>query len=239
MFNDNNNSKNIENIDSANLNNLRNQINELRKLFNKSRDFKKNSISNDEINKDKILNNNENKELVLNHKFNKINKTDSQKSKQFKILDNLENEINLLVLENSRLREDRLKALANLENAKKAMNIEILNIRKYRASTFAKNFLPILDNFQRALSFANYSPEVKNFLLGFQMIMKNIETLFNEEGIKEISTKIGDTFDSDIHSGIEITETKLVKSGSISKILEKGYRLHDRIIRPVLVNIEK
>ncbi len=237
MENNNNNNLEFENL-RINSEEIKKQIDELRKIFKKN--SKKQTPATkmkEEISKNKILNSEEKIEILQNFTDSDFEKKLDSKSKR--ILDNIENQINVLLLENTRLREDRLKALANLENSKKAMNVEIIELRKYKAENFIKNLLPVIDNFERAISIPNNSPEVKNFLLGFSMIMSTIKNVFTLEGVQELDTKIGDIFNSDIHSAVEITTYKTVPSGTISKILNKGYKLHERVIRPTMVNVEK
>lgn len=155
------------------------------------------------------------------------------------VIEDLESEIDLLLKDNTRLREEKLSVLAEGENLKKRLHDELTHIKKYRAAGIAEKLLPALDNFERALQVQNVSPEVKNFLTGFEMIYKLIKLSFGEEGISEIDVKVGDSFDSNLHSAIEIVETKTVKSGRITKILQKGYKLHDRVLRHASVEVEK
>lgn len=165
----------------------------------------------------------------------------ASKSKAEQVLDNLENELNLLMLENVRLREDKLKALADLENGRKLLVTELNDYKKYSNLSFARELLPAVDNFDRALQFNvnNASNEVKNFLLGFKMIQKSLADALVKADVLEIPTKIGDQFNSHIHECLEAVESNGQPSGTIVKINQKGYKLHDRIIRPVSVNVVK
>ncbi len=209
-----------------------------------------NNINDNNINSEKkaesvekpILHNNEEKIKAPNKDHEHLDKKNISPlpiARIEQILINLEKQINNLVLENDRLYADKLKALADLENNKRMINNELSDVKKYGILNFVKNLLPALDNFERALLVNNVTPEVTNFLLGFNMIMKSIKNVFNAAGVEEIATKIGDPFNSNIHVGIEVLETKQQKSGTIIKILQKGYKIHDRIIRPVSVNVEK
>ncbi len=232
------------------------QVQELKNILNNSNNKKLNdnekSFDKKQFINDSLLNKNSNSNFSQNnisieknqkHNF-EINNTNNNKgnvqnNKIKFILENLENQVNLLLSENNRLRQEKLKALADLENYKKMLNQEFDEFKKYSIVSFVKNLLPALDNFERALLVQNVSESAKNFLTGFEFINKNIKDVFYKNGIIEIPVKIGDEYNSHIHEAIEIIETKQHKPGTIIKILSKGYKLHDRVIKPVTVNIEK
>ncbi|WP_348735979.1 nucleotide exchange factor GrpE [Spiroplasma endosymbiont of Ammophila pubescens] len=155
------------------------------------------------------------------------------------IIEDLEHEIDLLLKDNLRLREEKLLALADGENLKKRIHKEVADIKRYRAAGMAEKLLPTLDNFERALQVTNVTPEVKNFLTGFEMIYRMFKTVFEEEGITAMETKVGEHFNSNFHSAIEIIKTTDVSSGCIVKILQKGYMIHDRVLRHASVQVAK
>lgn len=155
------------------------------------------------------------------------------------IIEDLEHEIDLLLKDNLRLREEKLLVLADGENLKKRIHEEVADIKRYRAAGMAEKLLPTLDNFERALQVTNVTPEVKNFLTGFEMIYRMFKTVFEEEGITAMETKVGEHFNSNFHSAIEIIETTDVSSGCIVKILQKGYMIHDRVLRHASVQVAK
>ncbi|WP_425379772.1 nucleotide exchange factor GrpE [Spiroplasma endosymbiont of Stenodema calcarata] len=155
------------------------------------------------------------------------------------IIEDLEQEIDLLLKDNMRLREEKLLALADGENLKKRIHAEVTDIKRYRAAGMAEKMLPTLDNFERALQVTNVKPEVKNFLTGFEMIYRMFKTVFEEEGITAMDTKIGEHFNSNFHAAIEIVETTDVASGCIVKIMQKGYMIYDRVLRHASVQVAK
>ncbi|PQP78043.1 nucleotide exchange factor GrpE [Spiroplasma sp. ChiS] len=155
------------------------------------------------------------------------------------IIEDLEHEIDLLLKDNLRLREEKLLALADGENLKKRIHEEVADIKRYRAAGMAEKLFPTLDNFERALQVTNVTPEVKNFLTGFEMIYRMFKTVFEEEGITAMETKVGEHFNSNFHLAIEIIETTDVSSGCIVKILQKGYMIHDRVLRHASVQVAK
>ncbi|AGM25407.1 nucleotide exchange factor GrpE [Spiroplasma chrysopicola] len=155
------------------------------------------------------------------------------------VISELEQEIDLLLKDNNRLREEKLLVLADGENLKKRIHEELGEVKRFRAFGFAEKLLPVLDNFERALEVENVSSEVKNFLTGFEMIYKLIKLTFSEEGIVEIPVKTGDEFNPQLHAAIETIESQEVKSGSIIRVLQKGYYLHGRVLRHTAVEVAK
>ncbi|KAF0851752.1 MAG: nucleotide exchange factor GrpE [Spiroplasma poulsonii] len=165
--------------------------------------------------------------------------TPTAEANNLAIIEDLEQEIDLLLKDNMRLREEKLLALADGENLKKRIHTEVDDIKRYRAAGMAEKLLPTLDNFERALQVTNVTPEVKNFLTGFEMINRMFKTVFEEEGITVIDTKVGEHFNSNLHAAIEIVESTDVDSGCIVQIMQKGYMIHDRVLRHASVQVAK
>jgi len=132
-----------------------------------------------------------------------------------------------------------LEVLAEMENLRKRFDDERIGMIKFRAASFIQELLPTLDMFEMALSSKDISDEVKNWLIGFEMILNKFNSSLKEEGVEEIKIKLGDEFDSSYHQSIGETETKKFKPGEIVEIKSKGYLLHGRLLRPANVIIEK
>ncbi len=127
------------------------------------------------------------------------------------------------------------EALATMENLRKRFDLEKVDIFKYRASSFIQSILPTIDMFELAMNAQNVSEEVKNWLIGFEMILKNFKTVLETEGVVEIITNPGDEFDADKHHAIEERESEDFEPGKIVEVKQKGYKLHDRLLRPAAV----
>lgn len=132
-----------------------------------------------------------------------------------------------------------IKILAEMENLRKRSESERSEILKYRASSFIQNILPTVDMFEMAMSAQNISEEVKNWLVGFEMILNNFKTTLENEGVKEIKTNKGDEFDANLHHAIEEVETNEIESGKILEVKIKGYKIHDKLLRPATVTVAK
>ncbi len=131
------------------------------------------------------------------------------------------------------------KVLAEMENLRKRFDTERTEVMKYRASSFIQNILPTVDMFQMAMKAQNASDEVKNWLVGFEMILNNFISALESEGVKEIVVNKGDDFDANFHHAIEEVETEEVEPGKIVEVKMKGYTLHDKLLRPATVTVAK
>lgn len=126
------------------------------------------------------------------------------------------------------------KAYADMQNLRKSIEKDHREAIKYRAEGFIDNLLPVLDGFHLALANKATSKEMENFLVGFSYIYKNLVSVLENEGVSEISPKVGDEFDPKVMQALETKET----DGEPNKVLEvkvKGYKLHDHLIRPSIV----
>ena len=103
---------------------------------------------------------------------------------------------------------------------------------------FIEDLLPVLDSFHMALANEPTSQELKNYLVGFQFVYRNLVSVLENEGVKEISPNIGDKFSDKTMNGVDIT----VQEGEenlVTKVYAKGYELHGRLIRPAQVSVSK
>ena len=138
----------------------------------------------------------------------------------------------------ARLNDQLLRNQAELANFKKRMNDERIKDNKYRSQFLAMAILPALDTFERAMSVETENEEVKNFLVGFEMIHKQfIESLANE-GIEIIESE-GQPFDPNLHQAVMQEEVEGTEPGIVLLEMQKGYKLKDRIIRPAMVKVSQ
>ncbi len=131
------------------------------------------------------------------------------------------------------------KAYADTKNLRSSLEEEQREAIRYRAEGFLVNLLPALDGFHMALETPVKSEEVKNYLVGFQYIYNQIVKTLNDEGVTEISPVKGDAFDVNLMHAIEAVEDDSVEPGKVVSSLGKGYKLHDRLIRPAMVTVAK
>lgn len=126
------------------------------------------------------------------------------------------------------------RAYADMQNLRKQVEKEHKEAIRYRAEGFIENLLPILDGFHMALSNEASTPEMKNFLVGFQFIYRNLVSVLENEGVQELAPKVGDEFNPDTMQAIE-TKFDEGEPNKVLKVNVKGYKLHERLIRPSIV----
>ncbi len=137
------------------------------------------------------------------------------------------------------LKDRLLRNAAEFENARKRAEKQVEEAREYAVSSFAKDLIGITDNLDRALQYQpqNPSDELKNVIQGTQMIYTELKNIFKKHHIQELSTAIGDKFDYNLHQAIAQIPTNDYPKGSIIDIMQIGYKLKDRLLRPAVVAI--
>ena len=113
-------------------------------------------------------------------------------------------------------------------------------ILKYKNEDILKEFLPIIDNFERAIKMDDndLSDEVSKFLEGFKIIYTNTLNMMNKFDVKEISAD-GCEFDPAFHHAVLTEHDETKPSGVVLEVLQKGYIYKDRVIRPAMVKVNE
>ena len=161
-----------------------------------------------------------------------------KKSKEEKKIKELEEQLAKLKADSEHWKNEYYRAYADTQNLRKSLEKEHSEIIKYRAMGFIEDLLPVLDSFHMALANEPTSQELKNYLVGFQFVYRNLVSVLENEGVKEISPNIGDKFSDKTMNGVDIT----VQEGEenlVTKVYAKGYELHGRLIRPAQVSVSK
>ncbi len=161
-----------------------------------------------------------------------------KKSKEEKKLKELEEQLAKLKADSEHWKNEYYRAYADTQNLRKSLEKEHSDIIKYRAMGFIEDLLPVLDGFHMALANEPTSQELKNYLVGFQFVYRNLVNVLENEGVKEISPNIGDKFSDKTMNAVDVT----VQEGEenlVTKVYAKGYELHGRLIRPAQVSVSK
>lgn len=132
----------------------------------------------------------------------------------------------------------RLLALADLENARKRLAREKEEYLKFAGESVIADILPALDNLDLALAYAPEGPECKNFVIGVDMTRKLLLDALAKHGLQAIGA-LGETFDPAFHEAVEMKSNPDYASGQICGLINKGYRLKDRLLRPARVAVCK
>lgn len=140
-----------------------------------------------------------------------------------------------------RLREaqDRvLRVQAELENFRKRARREYDDAQKYREMDLLRDLLPVLDNVLRAIEAAEKTTDVESLRAGFRMTGQQIEKVLDTHGCRTIPTD-GTAFDPTVHEAILEQAVPGTAAGTIVGTAQRGYTLHDRVVRPAQVIVAK
>ena len=135
------------------------------------------------------------------------------------------------------LKNDYARAYADTENLKKRLNAEAEQTRKYRIQSFAKEVLPVIDNLERALQ-TEVNEADEGFKKGVEMTYNQLIAALKNEGVEVIDC-LNKPFDPNFHQAIMQEKKEGVESGIVIEVLQKGYVLKDRILRPAMVKVSE
>ena len=171
--------------------------------------------------------------------------TKEQASEQDQETENVETSeaiIEKLNEEISSLKDQRLRAIAELENFRKRAEKDQSDALKYGVSNFAKEIINISDNIERAQSSipeeAKNNETIKSVIEGIDLIAQSVVTTFEKIGIKKIES-LNEKFDHNLHQAMMEIENDVLEPGTIVQELIPGYTLHDRLLRPAMVGVSK
>lgn len=153
----------------------------------------------------------------------------------------VESETDQLKRENNELLDKYQRALAEAENIRKRSVNDLLNNTMFANQKLLLEIIEVLNFFDMAMSYSKNqeNSEVKNFLIGFKMIYDKLNEILKSNKVIEIEAKIGQEVDAKKHESVDQIEDDQYKPNQIVKIVEKGYMLHDRVIKPAKVVICK
>ena len=134
--------------------------------------------------------------------------------------------------------EVRLRAFAEVDNMRKRMLKEKEEAIKYAASKVLNDILPSLDNLDLALEHAKNQAACKDFFVGVEMTRKLLLDALKNHGLEPVGGT-GEVFDPAIHEAVGVAPSSEVDNGAVCSILSKGYKLHDRLLRPARVVVCK
>ena len=135
-------------------------------------------------------------------------------------------------------KETTLRALAESKNFQRRITEENSRMMKYANEEVLKDLLPIVDNFERAVSLDDNEGALTGFLSGFKMIYASIIELLNKNEVKEIPAE-GLEFDPNYHQAVITEKDENKPAGVILEVLQKGYLYKDKVLRPAMVKVNE
>ena len=155
------------------------------------------------------------------------------------LVDQLEDDLTIQLEE---MKNNWLRAMADLENLRRRTTREKEEALKYGAVSFARDIVSTVDNVQRALESCpltdDLPPSVQALIKGVEMIAKEVGSTFERHGVKKVSS-LGEKFDPNLHQAMFEVETMEQEPGTVVQVLQDGYLMHDRLLRAAMVGVAK
>jgi molecular chaperone GrpE len=128
-----------------------------------------------------------------------------------------------------------LRAKADADNIRKRAQMDVANAHKYAIEKFSTELLPVIDSLEAALAVENAT--VDNFKSGVDLTLKQLTSAFEKFNLKQINPQ-GEKFDPHLHQAMCTVDSNLPPN-TVAQVMQKGYILNDRVIRPALVMVSK
>ena len=191
------------------------------------------------------LNNQEEDENIasLNNEESQSNESTFIKEKDTSNYEeDLDNDESILQDEIKDLKDQLLRSLAESENLRKRTAKEIEQIKKYGHISLLRDFLNVVDNMERAIKSSTSDNQsetgIKNLIDGIEIVLKEMKSLLEKNQIKKIEP-LHEKFDYNFHQAMFEAPSSDYEEGSIIEVIQPGYVLHDRLIRPAMVGVSK
>ena len=139
-----------------------------------------------------------------------------------------------LQAKNAELADQYLRAKADVENARRRADEEVAKARKFGIESFAESLLPVIDSLNAALAIQNATPE--QLREGSDATLRQLNAALERNKVVAINPAAGDKFDPHHHQGISMVPADQ-PANTIVSVLQKGYSIADRILRPALVTV--
>ena len=155
-----------------------------------------------------------------------------------------EGSMELLVKEATEARDKMLRTLAEMENLRKRTSREVADARIYGITGFARDILDIADNLQRALDAvpaearAAADPGLKALIEGVELTERSLHNALEKNGVRKFDPA-GEKFDPNVHQAMYEVPDPSVPAGTIAQVIQSGYMIGERVLRPALVGVAK
>lgn len=166
----------------------------------------------------------------------KLESSNSEEDNDNEIISDLEQKV-------SDLKDQLMRTLADGENLRKRTLKDVEHSKKYSHISFVKDLVSSVDNLQRALEAvpedkSSLSEPIKNLIIGLEIVEKEITSTLEKHNVKQIDP-LGEKFDYNFHQAMFEVPTNDDEPGTVVQVSQKGYILHDRLVRPAMVGISK
>jgi len=157
--------------------------------------------------------------------------------------DGSEDPLSALTAERDQLKDQLLRALADTENMRRRSEREAANARKYGHTPFARDLVGAIDNLARVIDSApddlgQSDQTIRSLITGIQLSWTELQSVIEKHGIKRVEP-LNEKFDYNLHQAMFEVPTNDQPSGIVLEVVQHGYVLHDRLLRPAMVGVSK
>ena len=149
-----------------------------------------------------------------------------------------DNQVEQLQAEVAQLKEDVLRAQAEVQNVRRRAEGDVEKAHKFSTEKFARELLNVVDNLDRAMAMSPDDEVVKPFLEGIEMTHKSFIDTLNKFKVEQINPE-GHPFDPELHQAISMVEAPDAEPNTVLNVVQKGYTNHGRLLRPAMVVVSK
>ncbi|MEC7642298.1 MAG: nucleotide exchange factor GrpE [Pseudomonadota bacterium] len=136
-------------------------------------------------------------------------------------------------------KESALRSQAEMENVRRRASQDVEKAHKFALEKFANELLTSVDNLERAMQAADTeNPELKSFLEGIELTYKSLTSTLDKFGVKAVGEE-GEVFNPDLHQAMSMQESAEHKNNTIIAVMQKGYELNGRLLRPAMVMVAR
>ena len=153
-----------------------------------------------------------------------------------------ESELEVAQAEALKYKDAFLRAKAEQDNIRRRAEKEVANGRKFAVEAFAKEMASVYDSLKLACAVElaeDADDSVKNIHEGVEVTLKQLQSAFAKNSLKEVNPEVGTKLDPNSHQAMTMVESPDVESGCIINVIQVGFELHDRLLRPAMVVVSK
>jgi len=142
--------------------------------------------------------------------------------------------------EAEKYRDMALRAEAEMQNLRRRSEQDVQNAHKFGAERLIQNLLPVVDSLEKAVEASQQAETAEDDpqLEGLKLCLKLFTDVLTKEGI-EVVDPLGQPFDPNVHEALSMIENPDMEPNSVMAVIQKGYRLHERLVRPAMVMVSK
>jgi molecular chaperone GrpE len=153
-------------------------------------------------------------------------------------LERLKELVQELSAEREGLRDQLLRALADMQNLRKRAQLERAATQRFATESLIRELLPVLDNFERTIAAMESGASFESLVEGVKSVDRQLRSVLEGQALSRISAQ-GESFDPAVHEAVAAHETRELPEGTVVEELEPGYRIADTVIRPAKVRVSK